>query len=707
MKKLIAFILTIKNSIIKYYRESLEVENRPYVYFRLIVLLSVVFLVIAHWYMTDVKVKFRVGYPAPLNYYAKVETNYYDRDATQKLRDEAELRIVKVMVRGGDANSKLQEKIKLIDNDALNEVFSPELVKVIRNKSKKEQRKLSAVTIDLLKNLSLEDSEETAQSRAIWKALDANKHLTRSEKNIVFQMCEGLIVSTYEADPNLLENLRDNVSQQIPLISRHFEPGDLLVAKGTIITRDLKHILAFNGFRETKFPYTLLIITFLVVYIWTFFPILLEKKLEINLPMSKWLYIATMLAIHWGIELIACRTVLYRCFSLVGLTSFLFLTLQPELSYNIVLGSATISLLLFFEYDSCLLAIISATLGYIILSRSIPFVRRSVIWFRVATFSLFVSAIYMLIFLPLSAMRPTFELIVAPVISALFWAIWVVAGLPLVETIFGIITPFKLLELSSMSQPIFKRLQLEAPGTYNHTLAVANLSESVAEQLGLNALLVKVGALFHDIGKLKCPAYFVENQPRDNNVHDDLSPVMSAKILISHVKNGYEMAKELKLPSEVCNLIIQHHGTTFLSYFYEKAQALNIEVEKKDFIYPGPKPQSKEAALLMIIDSVEAALKGDTSGLETKDDLYNFIKKIIASKIEAYQFDRVDFTLKDLNTICQLLADNYVSINYSRHVKSISELVSDKILKNEVSNAKNVVNATKAAEDTEDVADEL
>ena len=707
MKILTMFFLKIKNNIIKYYREALEAENRPYVYFRLIVLLSVVFVVSAHWYLVDTKTKYRVGYPAPVDYYAVTETNYFDKEATQKLRDEVELRIARVMVREGDSNSKLLENIKLIESGAFDEVFPPELSDVIRQKSKREQNKLLSVATDLLRNLSLTDSDEVEQSKAIWQALDKNKRLTQPEKNIVFQMCDGLIVSTYEADPQLLENLRKNVSKQVPLIRRHFEPGDLLVAKGTIITRELRNVLAYNGFPEANFPLVLLIITVFIVYFWTFIPIWISKKVDIIMPMNKWLYIASMLTVHWVLELVANQITVYRCFSLVGLASFFFLTLEPQLAYNLVLGSGVLSMLLFFKLDSCLIAIVCASIGYFLISGARSLERRSIIWLKVVTLSLLVSAIHILLVLPLSAMDLTLRLVAVSLLSAFFWGTWVVAGLPIVENVFGILTPSKLLELSSITQPVLKQLQIEAPGTYNHTLSVANLAETVAEQLGLDTLLVRVGAIFHDIGKLKCPAYFVENQQKDSNVHDDLSPVISAKILTSHVKNGYDMAKELRLPPEVCNLILQHHGTTFLSYFYEKAVALNLEVDKKDFTYPGPKPQSKEAALLMIVDSVEAALKGDNSKFETKDDLYRFINKIITSKVDAAQFDRVDFTLKDLTKICQLLTESCANLNYSRHVKSIDELVAENVLQKEVLNANKETKTVEAQQVVEDAVDEI
>ena len=683
MKNPIAFFPKIKSNVIKTYRESLETENLPHTYFRLILLISVFFVVLAHWYVGDIKSKYRVGHPAPMDYYAITVTNYYDTEATQELRKEAEQRIAKVMVRTDESVKALNRNIARLKAGRLEEVLSRELCKIIRNKNREDQAKLISVAAELLRNLSLSDGRESEQSKAIWGALDNHGELTQPEKNIVFQICNGLMVEAYEADPELLANLRESVSSQIPVRKRHLEPGDLIVAEGKVVTQDLKKALMINRYQEAKFPWISMLIAFFVVFLWSYVPFWVEKRRNTALPINKWLFIACMIALHWMLELAFDHVTSYRCFSLVGLSCFFFLTLQHDMAYNLILGSGFLSMFLFFSPDNCLITIVCATLGYIIFSSTTSMERRSVIWFKVVTYSLLVSLAVILMALSINASALTLKYVITSILFAFFWGLWVVAGLPIIENVFKILTPLKLLELSSMTNPTLRQLQIEAPGTYNHTLSVANLAETVAEKLGLDSLLVRVGAMFHDIGKLKCPGYFVENQPFNNNVHDDMSPVISAKILIDHAKNGYEMAKEMKLPPEICDMIIQHHGTTFLSYFYDKAVALNLDVDKKDFTYPGPKPKTKEAALLMIVDSVEAALKGNSKPLTSKEELFDFINRIIKTKLDATQLERVEFTLKDLNTICQVLADNCANFNYSRHVKTIDELVAENLLQKE------------------------
>jgi len=187
---------------------------------------------------------------------------------------------------------------------------------------------------------------------------------------------------------------------------------------------------------------------------------------------------------------------------------------------------------------------------------------------------------------------------------------------PIIESLFGYTTDIKLLELANMDHPILKDLILQAPGTYHHSIIVGSLVEGAAKSIAANPLLARVSAFYHDIGKLKKPLYFIENVGGEENKHDHLAPTMSSLILISHVKDGVEMARENRLGERIGHIIQQHHGTSLISYFYQKAKEKeNPEMEsidEKDFRYPGPKPQTKEAGIVMLADSVEAASRALT-----------------------------------------------------------------------------------------------
>ena len=224
--------------------------------------------------------------------------------------------------------------------------------------------------------------------------------------------------------------------------------------------------------------------------------------------------------------------------------------------------------------------------------------------------------------------------------------------LPLLESLLGVTTDQRLLELSNQNLSLLKRLSLEAPGTYQHSLAVSNLVEAGADAVGANALLLRVCSYYHDIGKLVKPQYFVENQ-RGVNPHDELSPSMSALVIQSHVKEGIEMAREAKLPLSIRQGIATHHGTKLIRYFFHKAEGLaaaeKSEVRESDYRYPGPKPHTKELGILLLADAVEAAAR--TIEQPTPNRLRSMIKKIFDDALEDGQLDDSELTFSELDKI--------------------------------------------------------
>lgn len=240
---------------------------------------------------------------------------------------------------------------------------------------------------------------------------------------------------------------------------------------------------------------------------------------------------------------------------------------------------------------------------------------------------------------------------VGGLVSGLLAAMLASLVLPILESIFNITTDIRLLELSNLNKPILRKLALEAPGTYHHSILVGTLGEAAAEAIGANSLLVRVGAYYHDIGKIRKPEYYVENQAYCGNKHETLSPSMSSLIIASHVRDGLEMAEELKIPQKIRDMIPQHHGTKLMTYFYQKARDevgdKSPELNESDFRYPGPKPQSKEAAILMIADQVEAASR--TLADPNPDQVRELIKRLINTTIEDGQLDECDITIKELD----------------------------------------------------------
>jgi putative nucleotidyltransferase with HDIG domain len=230
--------------------------------------------------------------------------------------------------------------------------------------------------------------------------------------------------------------------------------------------------------------------------------------------------------------------------------------------------------------------------------------------------------------------------------------------LPLIEMSFGFTTDIKLLELANLDQPLLRELMVRAPGTYHHSMITSNMVEATAKAVEANPLLARVSAYYHDIGKMKKPLYFIENQLGSENRHEKLAPSMSSLILISHVKDGVELAKEHKLSKELIDIIQQHHGTSLISFFYQKAKDRMgmkgnkfTEIKEEDFRYPGPKPQTKEAGLVMLADMVEAACR--SLGDPTPARIQGMVQKIINKVFSDGQLNECELTLKDLNEIAR------------------------------------------------------
>ncbi|MEW6307548.1 MAG: HDIG domain-containing metalloprotein [Bacillota bacterium] len=229
-------------------------------------------------------------------------------------------------------------------------------------------------------------------------------------------------------------------------------------------------------------------------------------------------------------------------------------------------------------------------------------------------------------------------------------AVLAIGSLPFFEGAFGVVTPTRLLELSNPNEPLLKRLLVEAPGTYHHSIIVGNLAEAAADAIGANSLLARVGAYYHDVGKVIRPYFFIDNQHGADNPHDRISPHLSTRIIVSHVRDGVALAKEHGLPQPLVDIIGQHHGTTVVSYFYARAvEDGKSKLAETDFRYEGPRPELREAAVVMLADSVEAASRALTR--PTPGRLSSLVAKIVRDRLQDGQLDRSDLTLRDLDAI--------------------------------------------------------
>ncbi|MBW9169866.1 HD family phosphohydrolase [Clostridium estertheticum] len=314
--------------------------------------------------------------------------------------------------------------------------------------------------------------------------------------------------------------------------------------------------------------------------------------------------------------------------------------------FNCILISVAVN----FNFEITILSLLNSIVGVILLKKM---QQRNDILYS----SLYIAMVNLVIYLSMgfllsNSIIEVFKKAGLVYIASLVAGTLTIGLLPFFESIFDIVTTVKLLELSNPNHPLLKRLLLEAPGSYHHSVLVANLSEVAAEVVGANPVLARACAYYHDIGKIKRPYFFKENQLGNDNPHDKITPNLSTLIIISHVKDGLELAKEYKLPKVIQDVIVQHHGTTLVKYFYvtmKNSSENPDEIKEEDFRYNGPNPESKEAAIIMLADAVEAAVRSIPNS--TKGKIEEMVNNLIKVRLNDGQLDNCDLTLKDLEKI--------------------------------------------------------
>jgi putative nucleotidyltransferase with HDIG domain len=266
------------------------------------------------------------------------------------------------------------------------------------------------------------------------------------------------------------------------------------------------------------------------------------------------------------------------------------------------------------------------------------------------------------------------NLLVAAAWSGL-WALsagFLMTGLlPFIEHLFGVLTDLSLLELGDVAHPLLQELVRRAPSTYNHSVTVGSIAEAAADSIQARGLLCRVGAYFHDIGKMLKPRYFVENQGEETSQHEGLVPAMSTLVIIAHIKDGSDLARQHHLPQPIIDMIEQHHGTTLVEYFYNRAAAEQKQsdpeggdVDQSTYQYPGPKPQTKEAAVLMLADGVESASR--TLVDPTPKRIESLVRQVAERRLHGGQFDESGLTLRELRTIERAMVKSLISIYHGR-----------------------------------------
>jgi putative nucleotidyltransferase with HDIG domain len=642
------------------------------------------------------KLSFREGQVSPTNIYAPRAMVYVDEDETERLRREAVNSIEQPYQEDGSVLPQLENEVK--------NTFAK--VRELRNAETEPADKLQELRIYLLEDVGLSASELDAFSIGTLESLlqvnDSDSDLAEAEalsitllqeelryglradalsiarENIANKVIQSSIYSEWKPvvstvlvniiRPNLIfdsETYERRVAEAeagVPIVERTYKAGQVIVREGDIITDVDLAVLGQLGLvrggstwpRMLGVAFFILVIgVLLLYYIYRTKREILEQ--EQRLMLYGLLFTLTIL-IAKGVSVI---TISQRP-EITGLVGYLIPVAAGAILIAVLLdkGLAVFSAVIFSIFVGIMT---NSQLSFTL----VGFVGSMAGIFGIGVFGsrsdivrggIFVSLANVVMILILGLLNETSVAMVLigmgmGVINGIVCSVSVLGALPYLEGAFGITSTVRMLELSNPSQPLLKRLLLEAPGTYHHSILVGNLAEAAAEAIHADPLLVRVGSYYHDIGKLRRPYFFIENQMFRENPHDKIAPSLSTLIITLHVKDGLELAREYKLPPDIQGIIEQHHGTSLVGYFYH--QALESEhpelVTEEEFRYDSIKPQSREAALVMLADSVEAGIRSLQK--PTPGRVEGMTRKIIKDKLYDGQFEECDLTFKDLNEI--------------------------------------------------------
>jgi cyclic-di-AMP phosphodiesterase PgpH len=513
--------------------------------------------------------------------------------------------------------------------------------------------------------------------------------LNSTLKNAAIELGRYAIIQNEFYDPNATEEMRQQAMEGVEPV-RILE-GQILVEEGQLISRDIFRQLELAGILDNEnslkpFIGLTLLISILLGGLYFFFHFLevthdVKHMYVLIVSIILVLSIAFMKILSLFLQL-NYSEIAYFFPAAMGVMLIKLLT-HERLALALTLILAICGGIIFNEGVTATMQV-SVTI-YMLLSgmASILFLSNNNNRSKILQAGLLVAAVNIIVIFSLmflrngqySGMEYGFYLIAA-LLSGIGSAVLTIGFMPFFEAGFGILSTLKLIELSNPNHPMLKKILTEAPGTYHHSVMVANLAETACEAIGANGLLARVGCYYHDIGKTKRPQFFIENQMNIQNPHDRIPPQTSKNIIIAHVIDGVEMLRKNKMPKEIIDIAEQHHGTTLLKFFYHKAKQDGLEVNEAEFRYPGPKAQTKEAAVVGIADSVEAAVRSMVH--PTHEQIESVVRKIIADRLSDDQFCECDITLKEIDTVSYTLLETLKGIFHSRieYPETINQKVS-------------------------------
>ncbi|NFK11745.1 HDIG domain-containing protein [Clostridium botulinum] len=569
-----------------------------------------------------------------------------------------------------------KQKVQQLDQNGKINISERELSQIL-NLDKSELKSMQDVLIkvisDVYENVNISDDSQKDNAQDIKKAQEyvyskiKMSKITNPLRQLAINIAYSEIKPNFYYDKEKTEELKKETLKNTPPVM--IKKDQTIVKEGEPVSKYQLDLLKDIGLlnNNNNFEWYIfiglgvlivLVLFIQYVYIYKFYN---EVFNDLNS--------LVLISLNNCIAILLARSIYTISPFLIPLASIpMILTLL--LNYKISLVTSLVNCILIavavnFEVEIILIAIMSAVLGSTILRKMQE--RNDILYassyIAIINVILTFSAGFLLSNSVIDVSKKALFTLIGGVLSAIL----TIGLLPLFENLFDIVTTIKLLELSNPNNPLLKKLLLEAPGTYHHSILVGNLAEVAAEVVNGNPVLARVSAYYHDIGKTKRPYFFKENQIGRENPHDKISPNLSTLIITSHVKDGLELAKEYKIPKVIQDIIQQHHGTSLVKYFYitmKNNSERPEDVNEEDFRYQGPIPKSKEAAIIMLADGVEAAVRSINE--PTKGKREEMVNKIIKARLDEGQLDDCDLTLKEIGLIRDAFLKVLISIYHQR-----------------------------------------
>lgn len=580
-----------------------------------------------------------------------------------------------------DEETELADIKNRLNSTEANGVLADEELNSLLEASEDTRQTVEDVTVTALQQV-MDDRIETS-NEAVAAARDrAAAIIDQSPLSFEFRaisktLSDELIVPNYVFDSEATRQKEQEAVDAVdPVI---IQEGQLLVSQGEVVTREIYRKLELSGAIDPNRSLAPLFGSFLLSALLTggFLFMLIRSKIKDLLLSPKILVtvyslLLLQLGIFFGVGYIGVDFTTYAY--ILAPTAFVVLLLRILIDERVALASAFITMIAgsvvvtFGQSTNFMTLVYVATGSFLAVFLVEPKIQRKRLFLSGVLLG-FVNIIMVIALLLLRNVQVSWEMAMYlsgfAVISALLSIVLTFGFLPFLEPWFGVLSSGRLVELMSPTHPLLRKLLMEAPGTYHHSMMVANLAESACEAIGADGLLARVASYYHDLGKTERPLHFIENQQGGGNPHDRLMPEESADIIMAHPYDGADLLRRYKLPKEIIDIAEQHHGTSLLKYFYVKAKEdPDKEVLESRFRYPGPKPQSREAAVVMIVDSIEAAVRSQKQ--PTPEKIRMLVRTIIRDKLADGQFEECELTTKEIWRVGESACETLTGLFHER-----------------------------------------